>query len=247
MAAARKDRSLTFRYIEGSDLDEALLREIWELRLTMLTLTRTREEDWDYFHAFTTRENAAILAFLDSDGAVKGFFTIHYIPVEHLGRRGLLMYSKYFYFHKDYRGHYKTMIAPWVLLPRAIARYGLRRMYFVTSAFPQSYVSLSRTSGNVVTLQDEAVTPWQEAALRTFAADIFGEDWSDELGLVMNQNVADSEGLPKSAEAASLARKYERLNPHWREGYSIPLIFAVDGGLIYHNVKRGTRQLFARR
>ena len=44
-----KARSLTFRYVEGPDLDEALLREVWELRLTMLTLTRTREQDWEYF------------------------------------------------------------------------------------------------------------------------------------------------------------------------------------------------------
>jgi hypothetical protein len=149
-----------------------------------------------------------MLVFFDRAGAVRGFFSIHYIPVEHFGQRGLLMYFKYFYFHKHYRGHYKTMMAPWVLLPKALRKFGLQRLYFVTSAFPQSYVSLSRTAGKVVTLQDGDVTPWQAAALKSFAADIFGDDWNEELGVVVNQNVADSEGLKRSQDAQELAEKY---------------------------------------
>lgn len=46
--------------------------------------------------------------------------------------------SKFFYFRADFRGHYKTMLAPWRLLPMGLRRYGLRSLHFLTTAFPQS-------------------------------------------------------------------------------------------------------------
>lgn len=240
---SRAKRPLSFRYYDGPDIPEALLRELWELRVSLLTLTKSPEEDWAYFRKFATRDDGALLAFLDPAHRARGFFTMTYLPMEHDGRRGLLLYSKYFYFQASHRGHPMTMVAPWVLLPRAVRRYGLRRIYFVTSAFPQSYVSLARTSGNVMTLKDEHLRPWEKEALTRFATEIYGSDFDAEQGLVGNQNVADSPSLRMSDEAKALRERYEQRNPEWRDGYSLPLLFRFDAGLIWNNVRRGLRQL----
>ncbi len=40
-------RPLKVTYHEGDAIPEALLRELWELRLEMLTLTRPRDADWE--------------------------------------------------------------------------------------------------------------------------------------------------------------------------------------------------------
>lgn len=236
-------RSLKFRYHEGAGLPEGRLREIWALRVEMLDLVRSPEEDWRYFSAFVRRDDTAVMAFYDHDEAIQGFFTISYVPVEHLGRKGLLLFSKYFYFRRAYRGHYKTMLAPWLLLPIAWRRHGLRRVHFVTSTYPQSFVSLSRSSGNAVALHSAEIGPWQRAALRGFARAFYGDDFDEPSGIIRNQNVVSTPGLPQSEPSRRLAAEYERLNPDWRDGCSLPIIFSLDGGLVRAALARTLRRL----
>jgi len=222
-------------------MDEAAVREAWELRLEMLTLTTSREDDWAYFSRFVAGPDRCLFSFVDPDGALQGFFSIAFMPFQHAGRRGLLMYSKYFYFRRAYRGHPKTVLAPWKLVPLSIRRFGLRHLHFVTTAFPQSYVSLYRTSGRVYSLREPDTPEWQRHALHAFATEFCGEHFDAQTGLVGGSNVADSPSAARSEEARALAAKYEQLNPNWRDGFALPIIFNVDARLVFHNVKRVLR------
>lgn len=240
-------RYLKFRYHAGSSVPEDRLREAWAVRVEMLDLARSPEQDWRYFRAFVRREDTALIAFYDHQSTIQGFFTISYFPVEHRGHRGLLLFSKYFYFRRPYRGHYKTLLAPWVLLPIALRRYGWRSLHFVASTYPQSFVSLSRSSGNAVALRSSGISAWQHAALQGFARAFFGDDFDPREGIIRNQNVVSTPGLPPSAHGRRLAAEYERLNPHWRDGCSLPIIFSVDASLIRTAVSRTLRRLLPRR
>lgn len=237
------DRSLKFRYHDGVSVSEAFLREIWTVRVEMLDLNRSPEEDWRYFSSFVQRDDTAVLAFYDIHGAVQGFFTISYIPVEHDGRKRLLLFSKYFYFRKAFRGHYKTVLAPWMLLPLSLRRYGLRSLHFVTSAYPQSFVSLSRTAGNVRSLKTDGLLEWEITALTHFARTFYADDFDEEARLIRNQNVVDTAGLPQSEEGRMLAAEYERLNPGWPDGCTLPIIFSVNGRMLAHVLSRALRRL----
>ena len=188
-------KSLKFRYHRGEDLDEDRLKQIWRLRVEMLELTGTPDEDWRYFSAFVRRQDTVVLAFYDRSD-VQGFITISTIPTEHDGVSGLLLFSKYFYFRSAYRGHYKAMLAPWVLLPIAVRRYGLRRLHFVASTYPQSFVSLSRSAGNVRALRSDGISPWQHAALTSFVRAFFGDNFDEQAGVIRNQNVVNALALP---------------------------------------------------
>ncbi len=236
-------RRLTFRFLEGDALTDEVVRELWELRLTYLTLSKSREEDWAFFRAFLSRDDASAFVFRDPDGVVQGFFTIALLPMEIDGTRGLLMYSKYFYFHTAYRGHPMSTIAPWVLLPIAVKRYGLRWLYFCTTTFPQSFVSLSRGSGNAYALRDADIPTWQRKALSRFAETFYPDDFVPDRGIITRQNVADENGVARGREAEALRERYEALNPRWREGESLPIIFRVDGTLIATNVRRNIRRM----
>lgn len=236
-------RPLDVAFLEGDQLTDDVVRELWELRLEYLTLQKSREDDWTYFRAFLDRDDASAFVFRDPQGTVQGFFTIAMFPVDALGQRGLLLYSKYFYFHRAYRGHPASTLAPWRLLPLAIRRYGVRWLHFCTSAFPQSFVSLSRGSGNLRALGEPGISPWQQEALTRFAREFYPDAFDEDAGLVRNQNVADEEGLPRGAEAQALYERYERLNPTWREGNSLPVIFRVDPTLVVTNVRRNVRRL----
>ncbi len=238
--------SLKFRYHRGPSIAEPLLREIWTVRVGMLELNRSEEDDWAYFSSFVRRDDTVVLGFYDGEGRVRGFFTISYIPFEFDGRKDLLLFSKYFYFQKAYRGHYKTLAAPWVLLPIGFKRYGLRRLHFVTSAFPQSFVSLSRSSGNVHTLKGEATSDWEKKALTHFARSFYGDDFDEAAGVVRNQNLVDTPGLPMSEEGRRLAAEYERLNPDWRKGCTLPILFSVNAGMLHNALSRTFRRVLPR-
>ena len=110
-----------------------------------------------------------VFVFVDPDDTAQGFFTIAMLPVDVERRRMLLMFSKFFYFRPAYRGHPKTILAPWRLVPIALRRFGPRSLHFVTTAFPQSYVSLTRTSGRTWSLRDAAAPAWAREALAAFA------------------------------------------------------------------------------
>lgn len=236
-------KPLSIRLSDGPTLSPELIRELWALRRRYITLSKSEEADKAYFSEFISADNSLVASFHAPDGTLGGFFTIAQIPVEHEGRKGLLLYSKYFYFDKTYRGHYKTLLAPWLILPKAFRRFGLRHLYFVTTAFPQSYVSLARSTGNVRALHDEKTTGWERHALDYFSRHFFGEDWQAERGVVINQNVADSESVARGEEARRLTENFERLNPAWREGQSLPIIFPVDWTTISHSFKRTFRRL----
>ncbi len=239
-------RPLDVRVVDGDAIDDDLLRELWRLRLEMLTLTRPEEQDWQEFAAAVRGPEKQVFAFVDPDGQAQGFFTIRFLPVEAGGRRMLLMFSKYFYFRKAYRGHPKTYLAPWRLLGTSLRRYGARSLHFVTTAFPQSYVSLTRTSGRTWSTRDAAAPAWASEALATFASTVAPSSFDPDAGLVRGGNVPDDEWLPRSSEAKRLHARYEELNPTWRDGNALPILFSVDPLLVRTNVTRVLRRALRR-
>ena len=237
----RASQRLSHRFYEGEHLPEDVLREAWSLRVEMLTLSRSLDDDWAIFSGHMRKSDRCLFTF-HAAGRMQGFFTIAFLPMAHERRRMLLMYSKYFYFRRDYRGHYLTLLAPWRLLPYAFSRYGWRSLHFVTTAFPQSYVSLARTAGRVFSLRDDDTPNWRRQALRTFGQAMCGDAFDADSGLIGGNNVPDAEALPLSEEAKALHARYEALNPRWREGYTMAIMFSVDADLVRHSARRTWRR-----
>ncbi len=239
-------RPLRAILLDGDAVSEERLREIWRLRLEMLTLTRPEEQDWAEFRAAVVGPDRFVFVFVDPQDVAQGFFTIAMLPVDLERRRMLLMFSKFFYFRPAYRGHPKTILAPWRLLPIALRRFGPRSLHFVTTAFPQSYVSLTRTAGRTWSLREEAAPPTVQQALVAFAEAFYPTSFDAAEGVVRGANVADSDSLPRSSEARRLAVKYDELNPSWRDGVSLPILFSVDARLVAHNLARVVRRTLRR-
>jgi hypothetical protein len=239
-------RPLRVLLLASHDVPEERLREIWRLRLEMLTLTRPEAQDWEEFRRAVVGPDRYVFVFVDPHDVAQGFFTIAMLPVEVGRRRMLLMFSKFFYFRRAYRGHPKTILAPWRLLPIAWRGFGLRSLHFVTTAFPQSYVSLTRTSGRTWSLRDAEAPSWARAALTEFAQTFYPTSFDAEEGVVRGANVADGESLARSGEAQRLAQRYEELNPRWREGITLPILFSVDARLVRTNVTRVVRRALRR-
>ena len=236
-------KSLRYAHYDGEAIPDDVLRELWRLRLEFLTLARSEDEDWLVFSNFVRGSERCLFAFFDELDQIQGFFTLAYLPMDLPKRRLLLIYSKYFYFRPAFRGHHQTMMASFRVLPMAIARYGWRSLHFVATTYPQSYVSIHRGTGRVWSLRERGVADWQRTALTNFALTFCADHFDAESGLVLGSSIADSESISQSVEARRLYAKYEALNPHWRTGATLPIIFSVNSRTLFHSFHRTLRRV----
>ncbi|RMF14738.1 MAG: hypothetical protein D6758_11035, partial [Gammaproteobacteria bacterium] len=127
-----------------------------------------------------------------------------------------------------------------------LRRYGLRRIYFAALTFPTSFVSLSRTFGRVYTLHEAATPPWERAILRQFARDTYGDDFDESAGIARHQNVPQGENRPVPDDIAQRVARYERMNPEWRDGCSLPIMMRLDVPTAVSTLKTSARRLVRR-
>lgn len=225
-------KQLRVSIVEGANAGDTLLREMWRLRLDFLNLTIPEAEDWRKFSGFCTRPNTLLINFFDEAGGLQGYFTFSFNPVEHENRKALLIHSKYYYVRPAYRGHSKITSAAWRLLPGIFRRFGLRRIYFVAFSFPTSFVSLSRTFGRVLTVQDEQTPAWEKTILENFARSLTNQDWDEQRKLIVNQNVPIGEDRPVTPSVQQLHSQYLSINPDWMSGISLPIMMKFDWATI---------------
>ena len=179
------------------------------------------------FRSILNKDNTLIFSFW-GEGALQGYFTFSFNPVEHAKRKALLVHSKYYYVRPAYRGHSKITAAAWRLLPGIIWRYGLRQLYFAAFSFPTSYVSLSRTFGRVMTIQSSVTPAWEKYIFEAFVKEQSGQDWDEQASLIRHQNVPFGEDKLPSSSVKKLRSEYESLNPEWADGVSLPILMKFD-------------------
>jgi len=242
MSKKQNSHKLITEYFEESQFTETLLREVWMLRIELLDLRKSKEEDWVYFNDILSRPNTGLMLARDTQGKLQGFYSMAYYPIEHQGRKALLAYSKYLYFRKAYRGSAKVLTATLGLLPHTIKKHGFRRIYFTVSAYQQSYTFFTRVMGEPWTMQSKNLPQWERYVLDQFATTMFGSDWDKEKHLIANNSVPDLDVAHRTDEISRSHECYEKLNPHWQEGYTMLLMARID----HHTLLRTVRLAVSR-
>lgn len=236
-------KKLTTFIIEGRLAKPDLIKDMWVLRRAFLELKQSEEEDKMYFSRFCQREDTYLLTFFDEEKRLQGFFTLTFKPFSKPGSKALLALSKYYYVNSAYRGHSAITSAAWRVLPKAIWKFGIRPLYVTAFVFPSSYVSLSRTFGGVKTIQENKTTDWEQQILENFAEDIYGSNWDSTSKLVRNQNAPFEENQGKTEEIRLLREAYEIMNPHWRDGVSVPILTKLDFSTIRSILSTSLRRM----
>jgi len=235
-------KKLSAEIVEGSSASESLLRAMWRLRLDFLNLSISEDDDWEKFSDICRRENTLLITFVDLSGELQGYYTFAFNPVNHEKRKALLIHAKYYYVRPAFRGHPKITSSSWQLLPGIIWRFGFRRIYFVAFSFPTSYVSLSRTFGRAMAIQDDATPNWEKMVLANYAKDQTGSDWNEQQNLIFNQNIPVGEDKPASKNVMHLQQHYQSINPNWTQGISMPIMMKFDMATIKSVLKTGLRR-----
>ena len=221
-------KPLKTQVVESKDADHKLLRDMWRMRLKFLTINISEEEDFAIFKDYCTRPDTFLFTFRGEDGEMGAFFTFSFHPVDKDNRKALMIHSKYYYVDLPYRGHPKITAAAWPMLPRFLWRYGLRRIYFAAFTFPTSFVSLSRTFGRVYTIQGDLADEWEKGMLEDLALKLNGDNWDKKEKLICNVGVPQGENKAASLGVSELRKEYERYNPDWQQGKSLPIMMRFD-------------------
>lgn len=240
----RSRLKLVARIVPGPKASASELEAMWRLRLEYLDLRLPEQADWERFCFFCRKERTVLALFEDEAGTLQGYFTFTFEPVCQSGRKALLIHSKYYYVRTAARGHPKITSAAWRLLPGLIRRYGLRRLYLVAFSFPTSFVSLSRTFGGAMTIQDPVTPAWERQALSTFAREQAGSDWDEAAGVIRRQSIPQGEGRPVPEGIRQLQSRYESFNPDWQEGVSLPIMMKLDAPTVWSTMKTNMRRMF---
>ncbi|WP_369601262.1 hypothetical protein AAIA72_15850 [Hahella sp. SMD15-11] len=241
-AGSRRGKLVTL-IAKGTDTTPAIIREMWRLRCSYLDLKIPEAEDWVRFSGYCQRPEVTLVNFFDMEGNLAGFFTFAYYPMAHEGRKALIIHAKYYYVHREWRGHPAFTTAAWKLLPGILRRYGLRSIYFAALTFPTSFVSLARTFGRVYTIQETTTPPWERAVLKQFAMLSYGEEFDAEACVARRQNVPQGENRPQPESIRKLVERYEALNPAWREGVSLPIMMKLDLPTVWSTLSTSFRRM----
>jgi hypothetical protein len=234
---------LNARIVSGPEASDLDLDAMWRLRLDYLDLRLPEQEDWQRFCRFCRKERTVLVLFEDADGVLQGYFTFTFEPIARTGRKALLIHSKYYYVRTAARGHPKITTAAWRLLPGLLRRYGLRRLYVIAFAFPTSFVSLSRTFGGAMTIQDPATPNWEREVLADFSREQAGADWDPEAGVIRYQSVPQGENRPVPTGIQALQARYEGFNPDWQDGVSLPIMMKLDAPTVWSTMKTNLRRM----
>jgi hypothetical protein len=127
-------------------------------------------------------------------------------------------------------------------VPGMIWRFGFRQIYVVAFSFPTSYVSLSRTFGGAMAIQDENTPDWEKSVLEAYASAQSGNDWDKEQKLILNQNIPLGEDRPASDNVKDLRFQYQSINPNWTDGISMPIMMKFDLATIKSVIKTNLRR-----
>lgn len=238
---------LKAKIVSGERCSELLLQEMWRLRLEFLELKIERDDDWDQFKTVLRRPNTLLILFRDKQKQLQGYFTFAFKPIVRDERQALIVHSKYYYVRPKYRGHPQITAAAWRLWPGIIMRYGMKQMYFIAFSFPTSFVSLSRTFGQVMTLQSVQTPAWERQTLIEFVRSETAESWDETQRLIRNQNVPQGEHKPlskavQSKDIKSLQTLYLSMNPDWEQGVSLPIMMKFDWPTIKSVLKNNWRR-----
>ena len=245
-AKIKAKKQLRSKIIEGAFAPDQVLRAMWQLRLDFLNLSISKDEDWLKFSAICKRENTLLITFYDQDDEMQGYYTFAFSPTEHENRKALLVHAKYYYVRPPFRGHPKITSSSFKLIPGMIWRFGFRQIYLVAFSFPTSYVSLSRTFGGAMAIQDKSTPDWEKAVLEAYACSQTGKDWDKKQKLICNQNIPIGEDRAASASVKNLLSQYQSINPNWMHGISMPIMMKFDlatlKSIIKTNLRRKKRQ-----
>ena len=222
----------------GAELQDDLLRSMWQLRLSFKELKPDFDAEADYarFAAFC-RSCKSIFLCRDESGIMRGFYVIKVARDSLLGREYLRITPEYAYIEKEYRGSPAMRLAYLRLLPVLFTNFGVP-VYGTATITPSSYL-LYTDAFRVFTHGDDDVPAWERSLLDSIGREFGGADWDDEDKLIRCRTRLRDERPPRRFRSDRHRRDYEHyveMNPTWQDGNQLVCVFPISVKVVWPTV-----------
>jgi hypothetical protein len=214
-------RGLALRIVPGSELDEAELDAMWQLRARFLALKPDVDpaRDRALFGAWLRAPGSMLAIGCDAEG-VQTYIDTNARVVEHAGTRHVVLSSNFVFSSERYRNHPAYVIGFLANVAVQLQRHGLGNALLLSGLYPPSFVVVARTFPTTWIAGERDVPAPLAALTRRVAPDIFGEAWLPEPALIRTRTLPQPY-VPSRPLTRALLRRYEARNPSWREGHTV--------------------------
>jgi len=217
---------------EGPTVDDAVIDEMCALRAQYMRLKPDvcPADDRALVSAWLRVPECTVAIGRDRTGALQWFTDMISRRVEHRGRAHVVCYANYGFSSLAYRGHPGLALGNlWNVFAHS-RRHGFTpRLLWTGAVYPAAFVMIARTFPMVWAINQPDAPPALVAMVERVAPELFGDAWLPEERLVRTRTLPPPHA-PKSREGQALLRRYEALNPRWREGYGLAIVSPLTLG-----------------
>jgi hypothetical protein len=230
--------------IRAAEAPEALLEELWRLRLSVIDLRPevTREADYAAFRSFFDGD-VEILVHRTADGHAQGFYGWRADRIETPVGPRILVEMEYGFIKPAFRSHAALLMGLAGLVLRVTARHRSSKCVFIGAGYATGLLSLARIAHRIVCLKDAEIERWERELLCHFLDSHFADTFDRERGLVRMRTLPkEVRREPRTPEGRAWLAWYESHNPHWTEGWGLPVLIHIDLRAFVAGVVRQTVQ-----
>lgn len=211
------------RIVDPADVSDAVLRQLEAVRTSDFTFLDHRTVEQDAVHVRETMRGYRWMVLLIHDGRPQGMLLVDLRVDEIDQRRFAWIRAEDFFLEEHHRGDPAVPIGMIKVIVRLVLSKDPRLpLYFVGPVYPGSFLVANDLVGHVVGLGSPTATPFERAMIRRLGAEIHGDRFDARTGLITAHAApTDTDVTPhKPAHVQALA-EYERLNPDWRDGFTL--------------------------
>ncbi|MBK9258636.1 MAG: hypothetical protein IPM54_02245 [Polyangiaceae bacterium] len=215
---------------DGSQLDEAEVRQIHALRLALMRLRSDVDPDTDYVDvAAFVRKARYVVRALTPRGELRACFVLRSTERDILGRRCIVLLPEFGYAVPNLRGGQVARMFTRVMFQIRTLNWN-RDIFIAGCGYPHSYNTFATAyDGAFHTLASKDIPALDRAVLEDFLREKLGRD---DIGAgLLRVNVLHVEIEPRHLERLQRSRFYHEYvaqNPRWQDGYTLGFVVRAD-------------------
>lgn len=240
--------SLRIKVLAGRQLPDALVRQMSDLRRSVMTMKPSVNlaRDFEKFSAICRSSDSAIL-FFDQAEELAGMYLLFFRTGRaQNGQRYLLVLSEFAFMRPAYRANPALPRSLFHWIARVLWQWRGESIWFGGLGYPTGMLAGQKFFGEMVLRGEAGLTAMQSELLNLITAEFAGSSWEQEKGYASMPTIPPQVSVQWQLEAEQDAfyQRYLQLCPNWQQGYGLPGVTRVRPLLLMgHTVRKLVRRM----
>jgi hypothetical protein len=216
-----------------------LCRNLWQCRLKNIDLDPKVDPDTDFieFQKYFKDPNTSVATFWDKEGKLQGFYGMNIVKMNHGKKPFVRVWFEYTFMNTEFRRRPELNISSGIeAFKTIVTNFGIP-IVGVSVAYPNVFIKMKQNHPNIVTLKSEKLLPMHEHVLKGLITDYF-QEYYDQENKIVKMRTLPHEVKVKGKKMQENLDEYTKLNPKWKEGYALPILFEGNLKVLLWYIKR---------